>query len=227
MQFKFSHPADSKNFWGAYLGDDCPLDEALYYTDPFYAECRAYGRIQNARVKGQIGKREKIAVGCHGYLLLKEKDKRRLEKMGLDLCSDVIDDDLRQALGQDVRIRAIVKDLEVDRRGLNSKNIHETFRRVTRLNYLKIYNNDIRAENFMNCRLVDFGRAWTEPHAILKAMDEVGARTRRRKDRVNFDEMIEDEGIKTTLKALLVPGPEYQLRSRGEPEWANPKLPQS
>lgn len=32
------------------------------YMDPFYNECRAYGRLEEANLNG------KVAVRCHGYM---------------------------------------------------------------------------------------------------------------------------------------------------------------
>ncbi|KAK7740850.1 hypothetical protein SLS62_010995 [Diatrype stigma] len=218
--FKFHHPEAERSFRSTYLGSTCAIDKDIFYTDPFYAERRAYGRIQEARDEGRIGPREQIAVKCHGYIFLEDQDRLYLEeKEHLDFCTDIIDTSLREVLGNDVRIRAIVKDLETDRTQINSKTVRRTLERVKRLNDLKIYNTDIRADNFVNCRLVDFGRAWTEPYDVLEFMDTKypkEAYTWRMKDFLNFKEMIEDEEIKTTLKVFVFS--RRQLRSRGKPQ---------
>ncbi|KAI0096277.1 kinetochore Sim4 complex subunit FTA2-domain-containing protein [Nemania sp. FL0031] len=208
--FKFFHPASSKYYWETYLGESYPLRKIIFYTDPFYAECRAYGRIKQARDERQV--RTEIATRCHGYLFLTPKDMRWLEKeRGVDLCAGVIDKDLKLALGGDLRARAIVKDLETGDKGLNRNNIWRAWRNVSLQNSLNIYNRDVRVENFMNCRIVDFGSSWTEPHVILDSVDADEAREQRLSDCSKFDEMTEEEGIKTSLKT---PTSRHNLRSR-------------
>lgn len=137
-------------------------------------------------------------------------------KEHLDFCTDIMDASLREALSNDVRIQAIVKDLETDSTQINPKTARRTLERVKRLNDLKIYNTDIRVDNFVNCRLVDFGRAWTEPYDILEAMDRKYAKEAKTwtKDLLNFKEMIEDEEMKTTLKVFVFS--RRHLRSRGK-----------
>jgi hypothetical protein len=130
---------------------------------------------------------------------------------GIDLCTDVIDKDLRRALGGDLRARAIVKDLETGDSCLAKDNIGRAWRNVTLQNSLKIYNRDVRAENFMNRRIVDFGSSWTEPHIILDSVDDDEAREQRLSDYSKFDEMTEKAGIKTTLK---IPTSRHNLRPR-------------
>ena len=73
------------------------------------------------------------------------------------------------------------------------------------LKKLKMYNRDIRAGNFRNGQLVDFGSALTEPHCILSALDkkvEEEARDVRLEDLVMFDDMVAEEGIKTEVRAM-------------------------
>lgn len=132
-------------------------------------------------------------------------------KEGIDLGTNVIDKGLRRALGGDLRARAIVKDLETGDSGLNKDNIGQAWRNVSLLNSLGIYNRDVRADNFMNRRIVDFGSSWTEPHVILDAADVDEAREQRLIDCSKFDEMTEVEGIKTSLKT---PTSRHNLRPR-------------
>ncbi|KAI1277415.1 kinetochore Sim4 complex subunit FTA2-domain-containing protein [Xylaria sp. FL0933] len=215
--FKFYNPASESYYWEHYLGKSCPLKTVLFYTDPFYAECRAYGRIKEAQEKQQF--RTKIATRCHGYLLLTPEDMNLLERReGIDLCTDVIDKNLQRALGGDVRARAIVKDLEIGNTGLSKSNIQQAWRNVSLLNSLGIYNRDVRADNFMNCRIVDFGSSWTEPHLLLDKVDAVEAREQRLSDCAQFDEMTEREGIETTLKT---PTSRHSLRPRKKLEWVS------
>lgn len=200
-------------YWGVYLGPSTRLKKILYYTDPFFAECRAYGRIEEASEK--LGIKDQLAVKCHGYIYLGEDDKRRLQKMGLDLRTDVLDENLLRALEGGGRVRAIVKDLALAQTSVNSKNVRAALDRVRKLNELKIYDRDIRAENFVGGKLVDFGSSWTEPHIILDALEPDDIEDSRLEDMVMFDDMIEEEGIKTKPKLQAVPNVEYRKKLRG------------
>lgn len=55
------------------------MKKAIFYTNPFYAECRAYGRIEDRRVDSKAKTprvRQQVAVKCYGYLFLEDRDKR-------------------------------------------------------------------------------------------------------------------------------------------------------
>ncbi|KAI0868281.1 kinetochore Sim4 complex subunit FTA2-domain-containing protein [Hypoxylon argillaceum] len=212
--FRFFDPEDDRLFWESYLGDSYPKEKALLYTDPFYAECRAFGRIQQAYNNREIHHKQVLAVKCHGYMFLSKQDQLKLEKRGCDFGAEFLDDKLLRASGGDGRVRAIVKDLEPDTGPLDAKNIRTAFARVRALNELGIYNRDIRAQNFVNCRLVDFGLAWTEPHEILSALGERGIEEEKVDYRVTFDQMIATEKIKTRLKVFSFSEYDKRLRVR-------------
>ncbi|PCD21389.1 hypothetical protein AU210_016354 [Fusarium oxysporum f. sp. radicis-cucumerinum] len=201
-QFKFFDPTGDDHCWGPALGEDTPLATASYYTDPFYAECRAYGRIRAA--KGTQLKA--IAVPCHGYLFLRRKDKEELERHGIDF-GHVNLAYQRSTIGG-LRVRAIVKDIGSSNSGVTSTTARRILGRVVSMNKEGIYNMDIRIDNFRDGKLVDFGSSWTEPHALLDFCPPHAALERKMADRVMFEQMAEDEEIKTrgklgmTVKAL-------------------------
>ncbi|KAJ3574334.1 hypothetical protein NPX13_g4399 [Xylaria arbuscula] len=202
--FKFSSPKDDGFYWGIGLQHELPMKKAIFYTDPFYAECRAYGRIEDGRV-----------------------DRHSRVPRGLDLETDVIDDDVYEALEGDTRVRAIVKHLDESPKSLHARNIGRAWTSVRLLKKsLKIYNMDIRADNFIGHRIVDFGSSWTEPHELLRYLDKRGkivAGHKRAIDTQHFDDMIEEEEIPTRLR--VVPWSRHQLRSRGDAPWAGEQLP--
>ncbi|KAG8160868.1 hypothetical protein KVR01_009132 [Diaporthe batatas] len=211
--FKFFHPHSTMYYWGVYLGTPIPLKKVIYYTDPFFAECRAYGRIEEASEK--LGRKDQLAVKCHGYIYLGDEDKKKLQEKGLDLGMNVLDEKLRQALEGGGRVRAIVKDLAPSRTSVNSRNVRAALETVRKLNELQIYNRDIRAENFVGGKLVDFGSSWTEPHIILDALEPDEAEDSRLEDLVMFDDMIEEEGIKTRPQVQALRNVEYRKKLRG------------
>lgn len=118
--------------WSDRLGGNYPLEKAIAYTDPFYAECRAYGRIKEAADRGEI--REKIATKCHGYIFLDGDAQRWLEGQGIDLGTESVPDDLLPIMGGAGRPRAIiVKDFEVAGPDLDEQTpqrIRKSFRSV-------------------------------------------------------------------------------------------------
>lgn len=96
---------------------EVPLSEAIFYTDPFYAECRAYGKIQQGLDTGTM--KMHTAVTCHRYLFLKKDDKCWIKD--IDLEYRVTDDKLRRAMGGDTRVQAIVKTLDKNPRKVDAQ----------------------------------------------------------------------------------------------------------
>ncbi|KAI1427510.1 kinetochore Sim4 complex subunit FTA2-domain-containing protein [Xylaria sp. FL1777] len=194
--FKFSDPLIPKAFWNDRLGENYPVEKVMAYTDPFYAECRAYGRIKEAVDKGEV--REKIAVNCHGYLFLGADDQRWLEDQGIYLGTERLNDELLPIIAGAGKPRALVKDFEIAGPELNKQTpqqIRKIFRRVWLLNQLGIYNRDVRAENFRNGWLVDFDTAYTLPHDIYNILPPFEAEETKAEDAVMFEDMLEEEGI--------------------------------
>lgn len=169
----------------------------VFHTDPFYAECRAYGRIEEAQIKGSF--RSPRVIPCHGFLFLKDKDKLLLQGRGIDLGSG---SDLIHETGGNDRVRAIVKSLASPDPGVNSTSLRGILSDIRWLRKLQIYNRDIRVENFRDGKLIDFGSAATEPHCILSAFDKAEAIDARLEDLILFDNMVTEEDIKTQIRAM-------------------------
>lgn len=55
-------------------GNPAPLDHLDYYFDSFYNECRAYGKLVEAKLNGEV------AVRCHGYLMLSHEQEDELDR---------------------------------------------------------------------------------------------------------------------------------------------------
>ncbi|KAI3320666.1 hypothetical protein HD806DRAFT_547202 [Xylariaceae sp. AK1471] len=91
---------------------------------------------------------------------------------------------------------------------------------------LRVYNMDIKADNIIGYRLVGFGSSWTKPHALLKYLEEEYKkmeRTKKLRDKGNFDDIIQEGQIPSRLQVL--PSSRHQLRCRREPKSANKELP--
>ncbi|KAI0437013.1 kinetochore Sim4 complex subunit FTA2-domain-containing protein [Xylaria telfairii] len=126
-----------------------------HQLDPFYAECRAFGRLVEKK------KDDELAVRCHGYVFLSDNIERQIEsQFG-------IHDWNRKAEDEGSQLRAIVKDYIVWK-SLRHRKTFETMRnKLEDLNKLGIYNMDIREDNYLGGRLFDFSIAITFPHLSL------------------------------------------------------------
>ena len=140
-------------------------DTVRYHLEPFFAECRAFGKLVKE------AKDNALAVRCHGHVLLSpELELRIKEQFG-------IQDWNRKPADEGQPLRAIVKDLI----RTDSRFGHSSFctmrKKIEKLNRLGIYNMDIREENYRDGRLFDFSSSITSPHPDLspnlRSMDEI------------------------------------------------------
>ena len=144
------------------------------YSEPFSAECRAFGRLQEA---GQ----EDLAVPCFGYVLLDEEHERVMMEQfknryrHLHLCftgngDDAGPEDLRSRFpGRDGRsppIRGIVKAFGQANEPLRAKSARKVLRDVTQLQQLGIIHVDVGHRQLIDGKLADFSTAITSPHYI-------------------------------------------------------------
>ncbi|KAL2195943.1 kinetochore Sim4 complex subunit FTA2-domain-containing protein [Corynascus similis CBS 632.67] len=131
----------------------CPLaNPQLYveYFDPFNCECRAYGRLNDA-------KREDLAVKAHGYLLLTPQQEADLERRMTGNPHPVSGANAGELTGHNfwnwyeqhrgLPVRAIVKELV--------------------LHSLGILVGDTHGGNYLCGKLVDFSRSLTMYHPGL------------------------------------------------------------
>ncbi|KAH8165565.1 hypothetical protein CIB48_g2713 [Xylaria polymorpha] len=182
-------PKDASILWDCsnILGEEYPLEKAVFYTDPFYVECRAYGRIKEAMDQGEI--KGKIATKCHEYIFLGPDAQKWLEDEGIDLGTENLNEELLPITGGARQPRVIVKDFEIagpDVDKQTPQQIRKCFRNVWRLNQLGIYNRDVRAEVFRT------------------------AEATRAEDEVKFEDMLEEVGINLNFLATK----EFNFRPR-------------
>ncbi|KAK7431589.1 hypothetical protein QQZ08_001807 [Neonectria magnoliae] len=208
--FKFYDPRSNECFWEPLLGDDVSLETIAYYTDPFYSECRAYGRIHQGIKKREL--KPDVVIPCHGFFFLREKDKRILDSRNINLELDKVDHNYQRSTVGGYRVRAIVKDLASAGSGVNGQSLRRILEDIVKLNSLRIYNMDIRLDNYRDGKLVDFGASWTEPHILLDELDDETATEYRIVDRAMFDRMVKDEGIANPKRIVALH--RMKLRSR-------------
>lgn len=213
MRFKFFNPTGNSTFWADFVKGPHPERTVIYHNDPFFAECRAYGRIAEFPKKG---KSREVAIPCRGYILLNDKDQKFLEEKGIDLDTVCLDDELITRYGNPP-VRAIVKDLASRDPGITRRSAFAVLKRIRAMNRtMKIYNRDIRKDNFRDGLLVDFGSSWTEPHCYCVEENSLDRDHTKGADLMNFDDMMEREEIKTHHRGLADSQFRMKLRSWGK-----------
>ncbi|KAI3328159.1 kinetochore Sim4 complex subunit FTA2-domain-containing protein [Ustulina deusta] len=228
--FKFYDAAEARYEIDAPLRRKVSNETLTFHTDPFFAECRAYGKIsqyyeglyEKMRHKSRgssLGPRQveikPIAVPCYGYISLAAEYEEMLRDQ-----FNVFDwnrPELEES-GQITRkpFRALVKKLIPS--GVSVSNPCRMLGDLRQLRKLGIFQRDIYARNYKAGLLVDFSVAWTEPHWCLELMGPYQLRLEKKRDLGMFDAMIKSEGIKTVVKATR--NREYceKLRSHDIPD---------
>lgn len=164
------------------------VEKIGFHTDPFYAECRAYGRIMETEAENT--KPLPICVPCYGYIMLSDADRAILEQR-----FHLRFDDLHP---YKTPLRAIVKQYAGSDPGITNKTLKNTKQLIQRMNKMKIYNRDIRLDNFRNGLLIDFDCSWTEPHCFIQHMPLPRLISRNKKsDESAFGQMLKAHGLDT------------------------------
>lgn len=166
MRPEFKHASDTQ-FDDTFDGCDTSLvsqdvlDHPNYHFESFRRECRAYGRLRDSKLDG------KVAVACHGYMMLPAEYEDELERRFGAGDWYLGNDEHDTQVSEKQALKAIVKDLVLEKTIWTPK----VFR--TRLSHLKkmraqgIYTMDIKADNYVGGLFVDFGIAYTTPHACF------------------------------------------------------------
>lgn len=178
--------------------------------DPFYAECRAYGRLKETD-------NEKLAIKCYGYTNIPYEQELELDPDGQIFHRDAIHKPETHPL------RAIVKELLTPGSPpFTFSMIPQMKRDLTRLHKIGLTVYDLRAGNYMNGKIIDFSQAHTSPHHCLDLsyngmsgqVTEICAR-----DFQAFDEMMNlwmDENPGQQVWDRFLPNQSYGSRLRNQ-----------
>ena len=161
----FAHSAQFNFFDLGKIGPFYPGKEHLFrhHFDPFFAECRAFGKSI------EEGKDDLLAVRCHGHVYLSESlEKRIAENSGTWNWN-------RQVGFEGYPLRGTLKDVihlkspfgQVKSPSSRKKKIADMKRRLEQLNELRIFNKNIRECNYRDGRLFEFSLAINAPHIAL------------------------------------------------------------
>jgi len=135
-----------------------------FHSDPFYAECRAYGRINYKSRKTPIA-----VAACHGFLSLPASHAQEiLEKFNIENWNRNVAEYALPVSSQSP-FRCIVKDfVEPRKTTVSEKDVLYMFKTLKALNRIGVYVIDIRPPNYVNETLIDLSAAWTTPHFMFK-----------------------------------------------------------
>lgn len=166
--------------------------------DPFFAECRAYGRIEEIYQKQRSHKTEKdlLAAPCYGYLFISQAQADRIARVFPSYSTPLAEGD------EDLPIRALVKQyIPEPSLDLKKRSVKRMLRHLKIMNQHGLFPIDIRVENYRGGLLVDFGQALTEPSCVLRVVDDDIAEGERLRGLMEFDQMIQRAGVKTQVRA--------------------------
>jgi hypothetical protein len=170
-KFRFVYHDDYMGQKDDEICDNFEVMSAFYhYSEPFNAECRAFGRLKEADY-------EELAVPCYGYVLLDEEHERSMmaQFSSLELEWNGNGD----ALGlEDVRarfpgrdggpppIRGIVKAFGPSEAPIRARDASRVRRDLILLQQLGIFSIDIAHRQLIDWKIVDFSLAVTTPHFL-------------------------------------------------------------
>ncbi|KAI0440295.1 kinetochore Sim4 complex subunit FTA2-domain-containing protein [Xylaria telfairii] len=211
--FKFYDASEARYEITTSLRRKVSNETLTFHTDPFFAECRAYARINehyedmgnNIRRRPRRSRSESrnieirpLAVPCFGYITLGAEYEKVLQDKFKVFEWDRLE---AEESGQIPRkpFRALVKKLVPSQ--VSVLNPRRMLGDLKQLRKIGIYTRDIYARNYKAGLLVDFSVAWTEPYWCLVAMGPHARELAKKAELSLFDEMIEREKIKTVVRA--------------------------
>lgn len=164
--------------------------------DPFFNECRAYGKLIEKKFNG------KVAVRCHGYLTLPAERESELTQRFSITAWNRPEDEYLKSPSKRQPLRAIVKDLVTKDVAFTKRTATKMLRDLIQIRKLGVYPLDIQARNYKGSLLVDFSVAMTEPHYLFVIKPRWRVEEDFKYDDLrSFDNMMEASGLKTWNKA--------------------------
>ena len=162
------------------------------HCDPFYAECRAYGCIENAKLNGHV------AIRCYGFMAISAKQESKLAEppFYIDISEwNRPEQEYDWPTSARQPFRAIVKEL------VKSKNrligVAQMREDLFTLHGIGVFVEDIQENNFINGKLIDFSRSRTRPHIMLdpdiRSQNLIGQEIEG--ESLTFDRMVERAGL--------------------------------
>lgn len=177
-------------------GGYTPLHHIDHYFDPFFNECRAYGKLIEKDLNGNV------AVYCHGYLMLPAQYEEDLEEQFEGLGWNRPFEEYDKPPAERQHLRAIVKELVLEDTDWKHRVAVKMLRHLKMIRKLGIYVMDIKPENYKGGLLVDFSVALTDSHFIFDIKPAFQIQGYKNEDLRAFDAMMRDQQVKTTVRAF-------------------------
>ncbi|KAF2762706.1 hypothetical protein EJ05DRAFT_471663 [Pseudovirgaria hyperparasitica] len=221
--FKFYHLDKSGDVEKALKKDLTNESTIIYNSDPFYAECRAYGKIrqyqehQGRELRSRKWKRRRnarttpLAVPCYGYLFLQFDDYSDLfrDDFGVSAWDRTEEDDIAQ-----IPLRGLVKQLMNDEEPL--RNPRQMLRDLDTLLEIDVWQRDVFVRNYLEGLLIDFDIAWTKPHWMFLLLSQEQLNEERQEHYVDYDNMfLEVYGRDHIAKVRATVNVGYRAKLRG------------
>ena len=166
------------------------------HSDPFYAECRAYGRLIEHKRNGRY------AVRCHGFMKIAAQREEELAREFKVESWDRPDEEYDKDASSRQPFRAVVKDLVSTRVPFTERFVKKALSDLKNIRKLGIYPIDITARNYVGGLLVDFSIALTSPHYLFDVRPKFDVEEDlQQQDLIFFDKMVEERGNFTWARA--------------------------
>jgi len=183
-------------------------DILIAHDDPFYNECRAYGRLEQANLNG------KVAARCHGYIAIPAEREDHLDtKFDVGVWNRPEDEYAKPAKERQP-FRAILKELLRDDRRITHRVAKKMLSDLQSIRALGVFPLDITEENYKAGLLVDMSIAITKPNFIFDIRPKWQVQQMQTADLRAFDSMMKDLGVKTWVRALPKKETMEKLRPR-------------
>ena len=185
-----------------------PQDMILAHFDPFYAECRAYGRMGDRKCNG------KFAARCYGFTDISALQEDYLYQTFDASNWDRPFEQYSLPVAERQSFRAIVKELIEDPTPFTNIMIDGMLRDLKSLRKIAVFVRDVRESNYKGGKLVDFSVSWTAPHIMLsdRLFDDEDIFQEIDWELKLFDDMIEESRIPTWVRAT--PNKKYLSKLR-------------
>lgn len=162
-----------------------------------------------------------MAVRCYGHTTISADREAELAKRFNIIDWQRQEEEYDSPVTQRRPLRAIVKELVDNKVPFTDNMVTQMKNDLKALRRMFVYVRDVRADNYLGGKLVDFSSAWTAPHILvstyLRSQESIDSDLQW--DLEQFDEMIKSSGIQTWCRAA--PNPEYlqKLRSYTQPRY--------
>lgn len=189
---------------------DVEIPDAIFeqHIDPFYAECRAYGRINEfyndaipeeyeATIREFFPEKPQggvVAAQCHGYLYLSAEDEEYLGEHYPELRWN------RGEIDEGKPLRALVKQLIDPIDEENQPNTLQMHENLQTLHNIGIIPNNASPRDFRDGLFMSFSKSYTVPHCAIEALSEW--RGAADFEMQVFDQRIDEYGIETSMTAV-------------------------